>query len=100
MCLFVCLAATRACARAVAWGNEYTNYCPAGSYVITDAAQCEAAAATVGRGWAGSTSASYAPRGCYANTLEHGGWVFRNRDPTGSGSSGRQLLCAVGTGVC
>ncbi len=94
------VAATRACARAgkLVWGALNTNACPAGSSVITDAAQCQAAAATAGKGWSGSGSWPDAPRGCAWYT---GGTVFLNTHPTGAADPDRQPLCAVAaTGPC
>ena len=73
-----------------------SNACPAGSYVITDAAQCQAAAATAGKGWVGSVSYSAEPRGCYLYTLS--GNVALNTHPTGAAHPVDQPLCAVGTG--
>ena len=87
-------AATRA--GKLVWGPNNTNFCPAGSYVITDLTQCQSAAATAGKGWGGSVgSYSEYPRGCYGSTA---GYVNLNTDPTGGANPGTQPLCAVGTG--
>ncbi len=97
VCLFVCLfiCAEHGCARAgkLAWGVQGANACPAGSSVINDAAQCQAAAATAGQAWAGSFSFSNEPRGCYWVTGS--GSVGLNTHPTGAAHPKDQLLCAV-----
>ena len=77
----------------LAWGAANTNACPAGSSVITDAAQCQAAAATAGKTWYGSDSWSSYPRGCYGYTGNSAVWL--NTHPTGAAHPYDQPLCAV-----
>ena len=84
---------TRARAGKLEWGEPGTNYCPAGAYVITDEAQCIAAAATAGKGWSASNSGSTWPRGCFWDTV--GGYVWLNTHPTGGTNPRDQPLCAV-----
>jgi hypothetical protein len=97
--------ATRARARAgkLAWGAFNTNYCPAGSYVITNVAQCQAAAATAGKPWLGSGSSvddNLKPYGCFWYTAVYSGYVYSNRNTNGKATSLAQPLCAVpATGV-
>ncbi len=98
---FVCLPApTRACARAgagkLAWGAFGTDACPAGSSVITDYAQCKAAAATAEKTFMpNNVSADGAPRGCYCYlataTICN---VVLNTHPTGGTNDGAAPLCA------
>ncbi len=85
------------CAGKLAWGALNTNACPAGSSVISDEAQCQAAAATAGKGWYGSASVSTDPRGCAWYTAGYG--VALNTHPTGAANPDTQPLCAVGTGA-
>jgi hypothetical protein len=84
-----------ACVRAgvLAWGVKGTNVCPAGSYVIVDEAQCQAAAATAGKGWKDSSSHATWARGCIVS-FEREVWL--NPHPTGAADSSDQPLCAVG----
>ncbi len=86
------------CAGKLAWGPNNTNACPAGSSVIVDEAQCQAAAATVGMVYGGSVSYAGRPRGCYWVTGS--GTVGLNTHPTGAANQYIQPLCAVAaTGV-
>ena len=96
MGLLVCsFGPTLACARAgtLVWGVEGSNACPAGSSVITDEYQCQAAAATAGKAWSHSGSWSNFPRGCFYYTVNSG--VVLNRDATGGANPGDMPLCAV-----
>ena len=113
-CLFVCASAARflickaaalahrllvcslACARAVKlkYGAANTNFCPAGSYVITDLEQCRAAAATAGSYWSGSTGGSFSPRGCFRHQFSD--YVALNMDSPGGPDPDCRPLCAVG----
>ena len=85
-----------ACVRAgvIAWGVQGANACPAGSYVIVDEAQCQAAAKTAGKVWGGSVSGSSFPHGCFGTRIDDN--VYYNPHPTGGTSSGWSPLCAVG----
>ena len=89
------------CSRAgkLAWGVLGSNACPAGSYRITDAAQCRAAAATAGKGyWDKQNYWSDRPAGCQWDTL---GDVILNTHRTGRANPTKQPLCAVpATGLC
>jgi hypothetical protein len=76
----------------LAWGVKGTNECPAGSYVIVDEVQCQAAAATAGKAWQGRTSQATWARGC---ALQYGE-VWLNAHPTGAADARDQPLCAVG----
>jgi hypothetical protein len=94
--LFLCLSApTHACVRAgkLAWGVKGSNACPAGSYIITDATQCRAAAATAGKPWANVGSWYDNPRGCFWYTVNND--VNLNTHSTGRADPNRQPLCAV-----
>ncbi len=86
------------CAGSFVWGINGSNACPAGSSVITDAAQCQAAAAAAGLRWDRSYDGlTTFPRGCFLDT---DGTVALNTDATGAEKSGSQPLCAVpATGV-
>ncbi len=72
-----------------------SNECPAGSSVITDEAQCQAAAATAGKVWAGSVNGPAYPRGCYWVTININSNVLLNTHPTGGAYQYDQPLCAV-----
>ncbi len=86
------------CAGSFVWGINGSNaLCPAGSSVITDAAQCQAAAAAAGLPWDQSGSWTTFPRGCFSYT---DGTVALNTGATGAEKSGSAPLCAVpATGV-
>ncbi len=82
------------------WGAPGSNVCPAGSYVIVDSSQCQAAAAGQGWSWHGMSdgSMSDAPRGCYGYL--GGSSVKLNTHATGGlGYNYYQPLCAVAAGV-
>ncbi len=80
----------------VSWGAAGSNACPAGSYVIVDEAQCQAAAATTRKDWRGGESLPGMPRGCYWYTSTSN--VYLNAHATGAAFQYAQPLCAVGTG--
>ncbi len=108
VCLHVCLRRlVRARAGKLAWGVKGSNACPAGSSVITDVAQCQAAAATAGKTWRDGRYKSTSPRGCYDYYLQVFGeafsdnGVYLNTHPTGAAEASSTPLCAVpATGVC
>ncbi len=83
----------RACAGPLAWGKFSSSDCPAGSYRITDAAQCQAAAMATWNYWADSANKPDVPRGCIY-TVD--GDVYLNTHPTGGASPSGRPLCAVG----
>jgi hypothetical protein len=83
----------RACAGPLAWGNFNSTDCPAGSYRIIDAAQCQAAAMATRNYWARSASKPDVPRGCMYTA---DGDVYLNDHPTGGASPYGRPLCAVG----
>jgi hypothetical protein len=55
---------TRLAAGAYVLGTINTNSCPAGSSVITAAAQCQAAATALGLRYDGTAASNFSPRGC------------------------------------
>ncbi len=71
--------------------------------MITDEAQCKAAAATAGKKWWGSEFVPTEPRGCYWS--EYNFFVYVNPHPTGGANPDCKPLCAVlaatgATSVC
>jgi hypothetical protein len=87
----------RARAGKLAWGEQGTNACPAGSSAITDVAQCQAAAKTAGKNWYGSSKDAGSPRWC--SWLTNVKMVYFNTHPTGAANQYGQPLCAVSTGT-
>ncbi len=83
------------------WGALNTNACPAGSFVITDAAECQVAAGTAGMPWVGDPLRDpFIPRGCIGEPSREGGGggnvVYLNTHPTGNNNPVFQPLCTVG----
>ena len=84
------------CVRAAAYARagDGGNQCPTSYYRIVNEAACESAAAAAGELYYGTDSAAYYPSGC---VYLQGDAVYLNTHPTGSGSSGAQLLCSGAT---
>ncbi len=77
--------AARLVAGAYVLGVFNTNSCPAGSSVITAAAQCQAAATALGLRYTGTTMDVFQPRGCArsasTNTVEFNSHASGAADP-------------------
>ena len=83
-------------AAAYARGGDGDNECPTRYYRIVNKEACQSAAAAVGLGerFDGTVLTPYDPSGCF---YSQGQGVYLNTHPTGSGSSGAQLLCSGAT---
>ncbi len=86
-------ALVHACAADYVLGPANTNACLAGSAKITDVTACPAAAAALGKPYAGSVSQALRPSGCYLDTGD--GRVYFNPSAPGAAASGAQPLCRV-----
>jgi hypothetical protein len=91
--------AARLVAGAYVLGVFNTNSCPAGSSVITAAAQCQAAATALGLRYGGSAASNSWPRGCArsasTNTVEFNSHVSGAADPDYT-----PICAAAGTRGC
>ena len=95
-----------ACADSYVLGALDSNACPAGSYRITDAAQCEAAATAAGIAWGGPADNDVIPTGCVWNIPQGSSpGVGGNQKVllnTATGNGHRiydRLICGRGTGL-
>jgi hypothetical protein len=93
--LLTAYALAHACAADYVLGPANSNACLAGSAKITDVTACPAAAAALGKTYAGSVSQALRPSGCYLDTGD--GRVYFNPTP-GAAASGAQPVC-LGTGA-
>ncbi len=84
---------TDACAADYVLGPANTNACLTGSAKITDVTACPAAAAALGKTYAGSVAQALRPSGCYLDTGD--GRVYFNPSAPGVAASGAQPLCRV-----
>ncbi len=82
-----------ACAANYDLGPFNTNACLAGSAKITDVTACPAAAAALGKTYAGSVSQALRPSGCYLDTGD--GRVYFNPSAPGAAAPGAQPVCRV-----
>jgi hypothetical protein len=96
----------RACPDSYVFGDLDSNTCPAGSYRITDAAQCEAAATAAGIAWGGPTFLTDLPTGCVWNIPEGsspgvggGQKVLLNTATANGHRIYERLICGRGTGL-
>ncbi len=80
-----------ACAAEYVLGPANTNACLAGSAKITDVTACPAAAAALGKTYAGSVSPAQRPSGCYLDTGD--GRVYFNPSAPGAAAPNAQPLC-------
>ena len=83
-------------------GTINTNSCPAGSSVITAAAQCQAAATALGLRDGGTVSTTVQPRGCAklvsTNTVEFNSHASGAADPDYTpicAAAGAAVLCCA-----
>ncbi len=80
-------------AAAYARGGDGDNECPTRYYRILNEAACQSAATAARERYDGALSEYIYPSGCVS--LQWG--TYLNTHPTGSGSSGAQLLCSGAT---
>jgi hypothetical protein len=83
-----------ACAGDYVLGAASTNACLAGAAKLTTAAECEAAAAALGKLYGGAFPKPLRPSGCFLDTSD--GKAYFNPSATGAAARNSQPLCVFG----